>query len=104
MFGKLINERLPGTRVALRTKIDKESDVEFKSGFTIRSDKSPNFRGANEILAAQGVALSSESELWESISSGSIKAVLFFGGDPQEKLSDQEKEAWTLDLDVLGPQ
>ena len=93
LFGKLINERLPGTRVALRTKIDKESDVEFKSGFTIRSDKSPNFRGANEILTAQGVALSSESELWEGIRSGLIKAVLFFGGDPQKKLGDEDKEA-----------
>jgi NADH-quinone oxidoreductase subunit G len=93
LFGKLINEGLPGTKVALRTKIDKEGDVAFKSGFTIRADKSPNSRGANEILAAQGVTLTPESELWESIKSGSIKAILFFGGDPQDKLSDQEKEA-----------
>jgi predicted molibdopterin-dependent oxidoreductase YjgC len=39
------------------------------------------------------VKLSEESELWDGIRSGSIKAVVFFGGDPEDKLTDQEKEA-----------
>ena len=93
LFGKLVTEGLAGAKVALRSKLDKEGDVSFKSGFTIRADKSPNTRGANEILGAQNVKLSEESELWDGIRSGLIKAVVFFGGDPEDKLTDQEKEA-----------
>ncbi len=93
LLGKLVTGGLAGARVALRSNVDGEGDVSFKSGFTIRSDKSPNTRGATEILGAQGVSLLSENDIWEGIRSGAIKAVLFFGGDPLMKLSDQERNA-----------
>jgi NADH-quinone oxidoreductase subunit G len=93
LFGKLITEGLAGTKVALRSTVDSEGDVSFKFGFTIHADKSPNSRGANEILNALKVTLTSESDVWDGIRDGSIKAVLFFGGDPLSKFSDQEKDA-----------
>lgn len=92
LFGKLVKDGLAGAKVALRSKVDGEGDVAFKSGFTIRADKSPNARGANEILGALGVNLVQESDLWDGIQTGAIKAVLFFGGDPLDKFSDQEKD------------
>ena len=79
--------------MALRAKLDSEGDVSFKSGFTIRADKSPNSRGAKEILNALDIPLTSESDVWDGIRNGSIKAVLFFGGDPLDRFSDQQIEA-----------
>lgn len=93
LFGKLIQDRLSGAKVALRSKVNSDGDVAFKSGFTIRADKSPNTRGATEILGSLNVSLTSENDLWDGIRNGSIKTVLFFGGDPLDKFNDEEKEA-----------
>ncbi|HAA77568.1 TPA: ferredoxin [Candidatus Latescibacteria bacterium] len=100
LFAKLVTDGLSGAQVSLRSNVHSEGDVAFKSGFTIRADKSPNARGVNEILGALGVTLSEETAIWDGIRSGAIKALLFFGGDPLDKFSDQEKEA-LLGLDFL---
>jgi len=93
LLGRLVTDGVSGARVALRQKVDAEGDVAFKSGFTIRADKSPNSRGATEILGALGLSFIAEEKIWDDIKGAAIKALLFFGGDPRDAFTEQEKDA-----------
>jgi NADH-quinone oxidoreductase subunit G len=62
-------------------------DMVFKSGFTIRSDKSPNRRGATLLFNAS-------LDLFQAIEQGLIKTLLFFAGDVD--LSWNEQQVATL--------
>jgi len=93
LFGKLFKGVLKGGPVALRPKLSAEGDVVFKSGFTVRADKTPNTRGAREILGALGLPVLDASEIWKGIQEGRIQALYFLGGDPAERLSETEKAA-----------
>ena len=92
LFGRLFETVLKGGPVAIRRRVSSEGDVAFKSGFTIRAEKSPNARGATEILSGVGV---DAQEIWSGIESGKIKALYFLGGDPGDVLT--EDEMGTLD-------
>jgi NADH-quinone oxidoreductase subunit G len=90
LFGKLVKEALSGARVALRSTVAAEGDVRFKSGFTIRADKSPNSRGAREILGSLGLHLEPSEEIWSGVREGKIRALLYAGGDPVPAFTQAE--------------
>ncbi len=92
LFGRLVKDVLKGTQVALRSKVGSEGDVVFKSGFTIHADKSPNTRGAREVLEGLGLSVVDASEVWKGIREGRIKALYCLGGDPLESVSETERE------------
>jgi NADH-quinone oxidoreductase subunit G len=60
-------------------------DETFRSGFTIRADKTPNRRGAELLLGKN-------SDFWGAIKKGEIKFLFFLGGNVQLELTDQQKE------------
>ncbi len=93
LFGKLVKDILKGTQIALRPKVSGEGDVVFKGGFTIHGDKSPNTRGAHEVLEGLGLSVVEAPEVWKGIREGRIKALYFLGGDPLEKVTETEREA-----------
>lgn len=93
LFGRLVKDVLKGTQVALRSKVRSEGDVVFKSGFTIHADKSPNTRGAREVLEGLGLSVVDASEVWKGIREGRIKALYCLGGDPLEAVSEPEQDA-----------
>ena len=102
LFGKLFADGIGGGTVALQNATSSEGDVAFKSGFTIRADKAPNTRGAQEILPTVGLTLSSSEDLWQGIQDGRIKALILLGGNPTARFSDVEREALgNLDLLVV---
>ena len=103
LFGKLFAGPLKGGPVALRTRVSEEGDVPFKSGFTIHADKSPNARGAREVLDGLGLPPVAAAEIWSGIQAGRIKALYWAGGDPKEHLSEAGKEALG-NLDFLAVQ
>ncbi len=62
-----------------------EADIVYKSGFTIRGDKSPNRKGAQLILGDQ-------VDFWSQIKKGKIKVLFFLGGDLDLTLDDAQKD------------
>ena len=92
LFGRLFASVLGGGPVAIRTNASPEGDVTFKSGFTIRSEKSPNARGAAEVLRGVGLAPVDVEEIWTGIESGRIKALYYLNGDPEATLTRREIE------------
>ena len=70
-----------------------EGDVGFKSGFTIRAVRSPGSGGALQALEREGVAAVDPSEIWGGIRDKRIRALYLLGGDPQDRLSEAEREA-----------
>lgn len=103
LFGKLFSDGIGGGTIALQDATSSEGDVAFKSGFTIRADKSPNARGAQEILSAVVGTVASTDVVWEGIREGRIRALLLMGGNPLARFSDAEREALAqLDLLVVN--
>jgi NADH-quinone oxidoreductase subunit G len=68
-------------------------DIVYKSGFTIRGDKSPNRRGATLLF-------NSSMDLFQAIDNGLVKALVFFGGDVDLNWNEQQK-AFLKKLDHL---
>jgi len=101
LFAKLFGEEFGGGPVAVRSRLSAEGDVVFKGGFTIRADRSPNSRGAREILQGLGLPVVEAADIWEGIRAGRIVALYFLGGDPSEVLSEAEKSALNA-LDFLA--
>lgn len=93
LFGRLFKEVFKGGMVGLRPKVSTEGDVTFKSGFTIHADKSPNSWGAREVLGGLGISVFESSEVWTGIKEKRIKGLYLLGGDPNEQLSREEREA-----------
>ena len=60
-------------------------DATFKTGFTIRADKSPNRNGAEAIFGEK-------TDFWTGIKKGGIEVLVFFGNNLNLNLSDQQKE------------
>ena len=60
-----------------------------KSGFRIEADKTPNARGAGDMLGVDSMA-----SILEGIREGVIKGLYIINGDPGLSLSDEEKEAF----------
>ena len=88
--------------VALRPKASAEEDVTFKGGFTIHADKSPNSRGAREVLEGLGLSVVEASDIWTGIREGRIRALYLLGGDPQEQLSEAEREERARLVEAAG--
>jgi NADH-quinone oxidoreductase subunit G len=60
-------------------------DEVIKSGFTVYSDKSPNYYGAKLILGER-------TDFWSEIKNGNIEVLYFLNGDIDFKVTDQQKE------------
>ena len=95
LFARLMKEVVGTDRVSLRPKVGDEGDVKFKSGFTIRADKSPNSRGAREMAAAAGLTLTEMSDLLKQVEAGTVQGVYLLGGDPAERLTEAERAAFS---------
>ena len=93
LFARMFKDVLTGGAVAIRSKVSAEGDVTFKSGFTIRADRSPGSRGAQQALEREGVAAVDPSAIWDGIREQRIRALYLLGGDPQDRLSEAEREA-----------
>lgn len=93
LFAKLFTDGLGGGRLATIDSVSASGDTTFKSGFTIRADKSPNTRGAQEVLKALGAPVVPASEIWDGIGSGQIKAVIVAGGGPESPFSEGERQS-----------
>ena len=100
LFGSLFRSGLAGGPVAVRHRVSDEGDVVFKSGFTIRADKSPNARGARTVLKGLGLSLAETADIWRGVTDGRIRGLYLVGGDPLESLSDEEQTA-LASLDFL---
>ena len=100
LFCKLMKEIFGSDTVGIRPKLNAEGDVIFKSGFTIRADKSPNSRGARDMARGLGLRITEMPDLLELIEGGRVKAVYLLGGDPVEKLTEPEHAAFSK-LDFL---
>lgn len=68
-------------------------DIVYKSGFTIRADKSPNRRGA-------ALLFDPASNLFQAIEKGVCKTLLIFGGDVELTWNEQQK-AMLKKLDLI---
>jgi len=93
LFGRLMKEGLGVGQVGLASATSSEGDVGFKSGFTIRADKSPNARGVHEVMGGLGVAVVDASEIWKGIQEGRIKALYLLGGGFSPEYSEAERAA-----------
>ncbi|HNW58560.1 MAG TPA: 2Fe-2S iron-sulfur cluster-binding protein [bacterium] len=69
---RLLGEDLGVKTILLNAPAPEGSDITYKSGFTIRADKSPNRRGAQ-------LALSSSQDLWAELQQGRIRTLLMIG-------------------------
>ncbi len=73
-------------------------DIVYKSGFTIRADKSPNRLGATMILGEK-------ENFWQAIKKGSVKSLIFLCGDIHLQITDEQKRLlaeleslWVMDI------
>ena len=76
------------TRIGLNRKPDGEAWTS-KSGFRIEADKSPNTRGAVDMLGADSL-----DDILQGIGDGSIRGLYVLGGDIGQSLSDEVAEAF----------
>lgn len=86
LLRKLARVALKTPHTGLYVKPDGEAWAS-KSGFRIEADKTPNRRGARDMLGVEDL-----KPVIEGIRTGEIKALYFLGGDPGLTLSDEEKE------------
>ncbi|MSS71288.1 MAG: 2Fe-2S iron-sulfur cluster binding domain-containing protein [Candidatus Latescibacteria bacterium] len=94
LFARLMKEVIGSEKVGLRSKVSDEGDVKFKSGFTIRADKSPNSRGARDMASALGLTLTEMPDLLRQIEEGTVQGLYLLGGDPVERLTEAERAAF----------
>ncbi len=60
-------------------------NVTFKSGFTIRADRSPNRKGAELIIGK------TKGDFWKAIQKGEIKALYVLNGNLSTSLTEEQK-------------
>jgi NADH-quinone oxidoreductase subunit G len=83
LLARIFKDCLRSNRVAMLTKTDREADIRFKKGFTIRKDASPNARGTTDVLTAVlGAPLPSDADVAAEARSGRLKALLFVSSNP----------------------
>ena len=85
MLRRLFADGLGIRTVLLNAPAPEGEDIICKSGFTIRSDKSPNRRGA-------GLALGSGRDLWQGLREGKIRTLFLLGGAAGLELTDEQKK------------
>jgi NADH-quinone oxidoreductase subunit G len=85
LLRRLFGDGLGVKHLLLNAPQPEGEDVVYKSGFTIRADKSPNRRGA-------GMVLGGDEELWSALRRGTIRTLLLLGGDLRTTLSEEQKK------------
>jgi len=85
LLRKIFRDELGCSNFYVHSRAPEGEEVTFKSGFTIRADKSPNRKGAELILGTG-------TDFWAGIKKGTIKVVFFLGGDVNMSLDESQKE------------
>jgi len=85
MLRRLFADGIGMRNVFLHAPAPEGEEVVYKSGFTIRADKSPNRRGARLVLE-------SDRELWQGIREGKIRTLFLLGGGAALELTDEQKK------------
>ena len=85
MLRRLFADGLGIRTVLLNAPAPEGEDVVYKSGFTVRADKSPNRRGAELVLG-------SSRELWQGLREGKIRTLFLLGGGAGLQLTGEQKE------------
>ncbi len=82
---KLFGEEVGTDKLFVSIPEPEGEDMTFKSGFTIRADKSPNRKGAELIFGTL------KTDFWKAIQKGEIKALYILNGDLNLKLTEEQK-------------
>jgi len=93
LLARLAKEMWGTDQVGMRLTKDVQGDVRFASGFTIRAEKAPNGHGVRALAAGLHMTLLEEEEIWQAMEVGQIRGAFILGGNPQEQLSEREKQA-----------
>jgi NADH-quinone oxidoreductase subunit G len=98
LLRKIFKDTLACENSFVYNKAVLESDIVYKSGFTIHGDKSPNSRGAELLLGKQ-------TDFYKAIEAGRITSLFILGGDVLLNLSEEQKRIlqklqglWVLDI------
>lgn len=100
LLARLVAEVWQASQVGLRGRVVRQREEHFAGGFAIRADRTPNRRGAREVVAGMGLELLEVERIWEGIETGRIRALCLLGGDPDEPLEERERRALER-LDLL---
>lgn len=95
LLNKFANQIIGSYNVGLRAPEITEDEIEFKAGFKIYGDKTPNRRGASQILKAENAY-----QIYNKIKNNEIKVLFVLGGIPGIGFLPKEEELFKK-LDLL---
>lgn len=87
LLQKIAREGFGAQHVAINDSFPKEDDIVYKQ-FTIKGEKLPNYQGASDMLNSKDTL----SDVLKAIDKGTVKALYWLGGSPEDTLDAQQLE------------